>query len=52
MENIENLIKKICPNGVKLKNTYDSDYVMFINSDKCIAIYKDIDGYLKVDNLF
>ena len=45
------LLKKI-NNGVKLENTYDSDYVMFINNDKCIAIYKDIDGYLKVDNLF
>ncbi len=45
------LLKKI-NNGVKLENIYDSDYVMFINNDKCIAIYKDIDGYLKVDNLF
>lgn len=45
------LLKKI-NNGVKLENTYGSDYVMFINNDKCIAIYKDIDGYLKVDNLF
>ena len=45
------LLKKI-NNGVKLDNIYDSDYVMFINNDKCIAIYKDIDGYLKVDNLF
>ena len=47
----EILLKKI-NNGVKLDNTYNSDYVMFINNDKCIAIYKYEDGYLKVDNLF
>ena len=45
------LLKKIS-NGVRLDNIYNSDYVMFINNDKCIAIYKLEDGILKVDNLF
>ncbi len=49
--NDELLLKKI-NNGVKLENIYDSNYVMFINNDKCIAIYKNVDGILKVDNLF
>ena len=45
------LLKKIS-NGVRLDNIYNSDYVMFINNNKCIAIYKLEDGILKVDNLF
>ena len=47
----ELLLKKI-NNGVKLDNIYNSDYIMFINNNKCIAIYKDYEGILKVDNLF
>ena len=45
------LLKKIS-NGVRLDNIYNSDYVMFINNNKCIAIYKLEDSILKVDNLF
>ena len=47
----EVLLKKIT-NGNRLDDIYNEDYVMFINNDKCIAIYKRIDNYLKVDNIF
>ena len=48
----DNILLKKINNGVKLNNIYNSNYVMFINDNKCIAIYKDYDGILKVDNLF
>ena len=35
-----------------IANIYNEDYIMFINNDKCIAIYKREDNYLKVDNIF
>ena len=47
----EVLLKKIT-NGNRLDDIYNEDYVMFIYNDKCIAIYKRIDNYLKVDNIF
>ena len=47
----EVLLKKIS-NGNKLEDVYNEDYIMFINNDKCIAIYKKDDNYLKVDNIF
>ena len=49
--NDEVLLKKI-KNGNKLDDIYNEDYIMFINNDKCIAIYKREDNYLKVDNIF
>ena len=49
--NDNELLKKIS-NGNKLDNIYNEDYIMFINNDKCIAIYKKEDNYLKVDNIF
>ena len=47
----EVLLKKIT-NGNKLDDIYNEDYIMFINNNKCIAIYKKEDNYLKVDNVF
>ena len=47
----EVLLKKI-NNGNKLDDIYNEDYVMFIHNDKCIAIYKRVGNYLKVDNIF
>ena len=47
----EVLLKKI-NNGNKLEDTYNEDYIIFIHNNKCIAIYKKEDNYLKVDNIF
>ena len=47
----EVLLKKIT-NGNKLDDIYNEEYIMFINNNKCIAIYKKEDNYLKVDNVF
>ena len=35
----DNLYKKVC-NGVKIKNSYNDDFVMFLKDNKVIAIYK------------
>ncbi len=47
----EELYKKIS-NGVKIKNEYNKDIVVFTHNTKVIAIYKNEDNFLKVYKMF
>ena len=47
----DNLYKKVS-NGVKLKNVYNENMVMFIRNNKPIAIYKNDNGILKSYRVF
>ena len=47
----DTLYKKVS-NGVKLKNIYDEDMVMFIRDNKPIAIYKNDNGIMKSYRVF
>ena len=47
----EELYKKIS-NGVKIKNEYNKDIVVFTHNTKVIAIYKNEDNFLKAYKMF
>ena len=47
----EELYKKIS-NGVKIKNEYNKDIVVFTHNTKVIAIYKNEDDFLKAYKMF
>lgn len=47
----DQMYKKIS-NGVKIKNIYDKDIVVFTYNNKVSAIYKNEDGYLKSYKMF
>ncbi len=47
----EELYKKIS-NGVKIKNEYNKDIVVFTHNTKLIAIYKNEDNFLKAYKMF
>ena len=47
----EELYKKIS-NGVKIKNEYNTDIVVFTHNTKVIAIYKNEDNFLKAYKMF
>ena len=51
VEVVEELYKKIS-NGVKIKNEYNKDIVVFTHNTKVIAIYKNEDNFLKAYKMF
>lgn len=47
----DNLRKKV-ENGVRLKNIYHQEYIMFMNNNKLLAIYKDYNNELRMYRSF
>ena len=49
---IDNELLKKVSNGVKIKNIYNEDIVMFIKDNRPVAIYKDDNGILRSYRVF